>query len=111
MASGLHKLRAPGGGAAVCVCSWVRGAGSPGLASVRSRFGNNERIRVGGSPGLLPPLNTPDPQGPAVGSFLAGFEFAPPQEPEPRALGTWAATGPPMGPPTPSAHILVSVLR
>ncbi|XP_059560997.1 SLC2A4 regulator isoform X2 [Myotis daubentonii] len=56
------------------------------------------------------PVSVPaPPQGPAVGGGLAGFEFAPPQEPEPRAPGTWAGAA--AGPPTPSAHIPVPALR
>ncbi|XP_014642759.1 PREDICTED: SLC2A4 regulator, partial [Ceratotherium simum simum] len=60
-----------------------------------------------------PPLSRPGPQGPLGGGGFAGLEFAPPQEPEPRAAdlgapGTWAGAA---GPPPPSAHIPVPAQR
>ncbi|XP_054580168.1 SLC2A4 regulator isoform X4 [Eptesicus fuscus] len=64
---------------------------------------------AGSEPAAAPGSVPAPPQGPAVGGGLAGFEFAPPREPEPRAPGTWAGAA--AGPPTPSAHIPVPALR
>ncbi|XP_045433242.1 SLC2A4 regulator isoform X2 [Pipistrellus kuhlii] len=66
--------------------------------------------RTAGSEPKAAPVSVPaSPQGPATGGGLAGLEFAPPQEPEPRALGTGAGAA--AGPPTPSALIPAPALR
>lgn len=119
MASGLHKLWAPGGGTATRACLWVRGA-RPGrwgaLAAGAGRVGRSsfEGVPSGsgvgaGDPGPLPLLSTPGPQGPAVSSGFAGLKFAPPQEPEPRDPETWAGAA--AGAQTPSTHIPVPAHR
>ncbi|XP_036915994.1 SLC2A4 regulator isoform X2 [Sturnira hondurensis] len=58
---------------------------------------------AGPEPAAAPVWVPASPQGPAVGGGLAGLQFSPPQEPEPRAPGTWAGAA--AGPLTPSAHI------
>nr|KAF6472493.1 SLC2A4 regulator [Molossus molossus] len=66
---------------------------------------------AGPEPAAAPVSVPAPPQGPAVGGGLAGSEFAPAQEPEPRAPGTWAGAAAAAGPPTPSAHIPVPAHR
>ncbi|XP_045688746.1 SLC2A4 regulator isoform X1 [Phyllostomus hastatus] len=66
--------------------------------------------RAAGPEPAAAPVSVPaPPQGPAVGGGLAGLQFSPPQEPEPRAPGTWAGAA--AGPLTPSAHIPVPAHR
>lgn len=130
MASGLHKLWAPGGGTAAGACPWVRGAGPDGwghllpgaLPAAPARAGIQGGARrpqfvgvpsgsgVGtGGPGPLLPLSTPGLQGSAVSGGFAGLEFATPQEPEPRDPGTWAGAA--AGAQTPSMHRQVPAHR
>nr|XP_019608997.1 PREDICTED: SLC2A4 regulator [Rhinolophus sinicus] len=130
MASGLHKLWAPGGGTAAGACPWVRGAGPdrwghllPGaLPAAPARPGSQGGARrpqfvgvpsgsgVGtGGPGPLLPLSTPGLQGSAVSGGFAGLEFATPQEPEPRDPGTWAGAA--ARAQTPSTHSQVPAHR
>ncbi|XP_054433500.1 SLC2A4 regulator [Pteronotus mesoamericanus] len=66
--------------------------------------------RAAGPEPAAAPVSVPaPPQGPAVGGGLAGLQSSPPQEPEPRAPGTWAGAA--AGPLTPSAHIPVPAPR
>ncbi|KAM8774041.1 SLC2A4 regulator isoform 2-T2 [Rhynchonycteris naso] len=64
---------------------------------------------AGPEPAAAPVSVLAPPQGPPVGGGLAGSEFAPPQDLEPRGPGTRAGAAP--GPPTPSAHIPVPAHR